>query len=499
MNIRAIGFYIGHLLRIEGVLLIPALLIALFRQEHEPLKALGITILILIVLSMALLSLGQRGPLWKRRREAGKARPVEGIHAREGFVITALGWICLSLFGALPFYLSGMIPRFIDCWFETVSGFTTTGATILTQIEGLPLSLLYWRSFTHWIGGMGVLVFLLAIIPMSKGNGETFHLLRAESPGPSVGKLTPTMRHTARLLYAIYVALTLMMIGFLLAGGMPLFDSVTHAFATAGTGGFSIKNASIAAYDSHYLQTVVAVFMVLFGVNFNVFYLLICKRASQALRSEELRVYLGIIIASTVIIALNILPQFESLGEAFHHSFFQVASIMTTTGFSTVDFNLWPELSRMILIALIIIGACAGSTGGGIKVARLIILCKSLTIEMRRMLRPRTVKVVCMDGKQLDSDVIRGVFAYLTAFIAVCLFSILCVSIENYDMETTVTSVLTCIGNVGPGLSVVGPMGNFSHFSVLSKLVLSADMLIGRLEIFPFILLFAPTTWKSRT
>ena len=337
MNIRAIGFYIGHLLRIEGVLLVPALLIALFRHEHASLRALGITILILAVLSMALLSLGRRGPFWKRRREAENSRSGEGIHAREGFVITALGWIALSLFGALPFYLSGAIPHFIDCWFETVSGFTTTGATILSEIEGLPMSLLYWRSFTHWIGGMGVLVFLLAIIPMSKGNGETFHLLRAESPGPSVGKLTPTMRHTARLLYAIYVALTVIMIGFLLAGGMPLFDSIVHAFGTAGTGGFSIKNASIAAYGSHYLQTTIAVFMVLFGVNFNVFYLILCKRASQALRSEELRAYLGILFGATVLIAFNILPQSQSLGDAFHHSFFQVASIMTTTGFSTVQ------------------------------------------------------------------------------------------------------------------------------------------------------------------
>ena len=499
MNIKAIGFYIGHILRIEGVLLVPALLIALFRHEQSALRAIGITILILMLLSMALLTLGRRGPFWKRRRDAEDSRFGEGIHAREGFVITALGWIVISLFGALPFYLSGVIPGFINCWFETVSGFTTTGATILSEIEALPMSLLYWRSFTHWIGGMGVLVFLLAIIPLSKGNGETFHLLRAESPGPSVGKLTPTMRHTARLLYAIYVALTVIMIGFLLAGGMPLFDSIVHAFATAGTGGFSIKNASIAAYDSHYLQTVIAVFMVLFGVNFNVFYLILCKRASQALRSEELRVYLGILFGATVIIAFNTLPQFSSLGNAFHHSFFQVASIMTTTGFSTVDFNLWPELSRMILVALIIIGACAGSTGGGIKVARAIILWKSLKSEMQRMLRPRTVKVVCMDGKQLDDHVIRGVFAYMTAFIAVCLLSILCISIENYDMETTVTAVLTCIGNVGPGLSVVGPTGNFSHFSTLSKLVLSANMLIGRLEIFPFILLFAPTTWKSRT
>ncbi len=497
MNIRAIGFYIGHILRIEGLLLIPALFIALFKGEQDALRAIGITILVLMVLGIALLALDDRGPFWKRRKTDDTAYG-RGIHAREGFVITALGWILLSLFGALPFYLSGTIPKFIDCWFETVSGFTTTGATILQTIEGLPMSLLYWRSFTHWIGGMGVLVFLLAIIPMSKGNGQTFHLLRAESPGPSVGKLTPTMRHTARILYAIYVVLTVIMVGFLLVGGMPLFDSIVHAFATAGTGGFSIKNSSIAAYDSQYLQIVIAVFMTIFGINFNVFYLILCGRISQALRSEELKVYLGIIVSATLLIALNILPQFGSVGEALHHSFFQVTSITTTTGFTTADFNLWPEFSKMILVALTIAGACAGSTGGGFKVARLVILWKALKNEMQRMLRPRTVRVVCVDGKRLDEHVVRGVFAYTTAFIVVCLFSILAISIENYDMATTVTSVLTCIGNVGPGLSVVGPTGNFSGLSVLSKLVLSADMLIGRLEIFPFILLFSPSTWKSR-
>lgn len=483
MNMKSVSYILGWILNVEAALMGLPLVTALLYGETQ-----GIA----FAVTMALCALV--GFLLTHKRAASPH-----FYAREGFVATALSWIVMSVFGCLPFYLSDEIPRFVDALFETVSGFTTTGASILSDVEHMSHCCMLWRCFTHWIGGMGVLVFLLAIIPLSKGNGETFHLLRAESPGPSVGKLTPTMRHTARLLYAIYVALTVIMIGFLLAGGMPLFDSIVHAFATAGTGGFSIKNASIAAYDSHYLQTVIAVFMVLFGVNFNVFYLILCKRASQALRSEELRVYLGILFGATVIIALNILPQFSSLGDAFHHSFFQVASIMTTTGFSTVDFNLWPELSRMILVALIIIGACAGSTGGGIKVARAIILWKSLKSEMQRMLRPRTVKVVCMDGKQLDDHVIRGVFAYMTAFIAVCLLSILCISIENYDMETTVTAVLTCIGNVGPGLSVVGPTGNFSHFSTLSKLVLSANMLIGRLEIFPFILLFAPTTWKSRT
>ena len=481
MNTSVIRYLLGYILKLEGfLLLLPCIVAGIYYEKS------GIYFLIVALISIAI------GFIFS----AKKPRDFT-FYLKEGCATTALGWVVLSIFGCLPFYISGEIPSFTDALFETISGFTTTGASILPEVESLSYCMNFWRCFTHWIGGMGVLVFLLAIIPLS--GGSNINLMRAESPGPSVGKLTPTMRHTARLLYAIYVALTVIMIGFLLAGGMPLFDSVVHAFATAGTGGFSIKNASIAAYGSHYLQTVIAVFMVLFGVNFNVFYLILCGRASQALRSEELRTYLGIIFGATFLIALNIQPQFSSLGDAFHHSFFQVSSIMTTTGFSTVDFNLWPEFSRMILIALIIIGACAGSTGGGIKVARVIILWKALKGEMQRMLRPRTVRVVCMDGKQLDSHVIRGVFAYMTGFIAVCLLSFLCISIENYDMETTVTSVLTCIGNVGPGLSIVGPMGNFSHFSIVSKLVLSADMLIGRLEIFPFILLFSPTTWKSRT
>ncbi len=497
MNIKAIGFYIGHILRIEGLLLVPALLIAMYRQEVSAFHGFGITILAVLAVGMLLLFLCSS----KGNRRGGKWSAHFGgeIHAKEGFVVTSLGWIVLSLFGALPFFISGAIPKFIDCWFETVSGFTTTGATILGEIESLPMSILYWRSFTHWIGGMGVLVFLLAIIPMSKGTGETFHILRAESPGPSVGKLTPRLRHTARILYLIYIVLTVVMVVLLLLGGMPLFDAVTTAFGTAGTGGFSIKNASIAAYDSLYLQIVIGVFMLIFGINFNVFYLVLCGRMAQAFKNEELRIYLGIILGSTLAIAINTMPQFSGFGEALHHSFFQVSSIMTTTGFATVDFNLWPQLSRMILVFLTIIGACAGSTGGGIKVARLVILGKSLKGAMQRMLRPRTVKAVCMDGKLLDDHVVHGVFAYMTAFVFICIVSILTVALENYDMESTVTAVFACIGNVGPGLSMVGPMGNFANFSVMSKLVLTADMLIGRLEIFPMLLLFSPSTWKSRT
>ena len=342
-----------------------------------------------------------------------------------------------------------------------------------------------------------MLVFIMAVLPLSEE--RSMHIMRAEVPGPQVGKLVPRIRHSSAITYLIYVALTVMLILLLCLGGMPFFDSVNHAMATAATGGFSVKAASIGFYNSAYIDVVTGVFMLLFGVNFSIYFLLIMRKFRPALKNSELHLYFGIAAFATLAIALDINGDYGGFWHSLRLSFFQVSSIMTTTGFSTVDFNLWPEFSRMILIALIIIGACAGSTGGGIKVARVIILWKALKGEMQRMLRPRTVRVVCMDGKQLDSHVIRGVFAYMTGFIAVCLLSFLCISIENYDMETTVTSVLTCIGNVGPGLSIVGPMGNFSHFSIVSKLVLSADMLIGRLEIFPFILLFSPTTWKSRT
>ncbi len=482
MNKRAICYFIGHILRLESIFMIPALLISLVNQEIASVHALLITVAALLICGHLLL-------FFKKGAE-------KGIHAREGFVTVALAWIVISFFGALPFWISGAIPNFIDAFFETVSGFTTTGSTILTDIERMPMGLLYWRSFTHWLGGMGILVFMLAVVPQSKGSGDSFHLLRAESPGPQVGKLVPTMRSSARILYGIYIGLTLLEIVLLLCGGMPLFDSIVNAFGTAGTGGFAIKNASIAAYNSYYLQGVIAVFMVLFGVNFSIYYLLLVKEFKQAWRNEELRAYLVIVLASTVVIALNILPQYSGIWQSLHHAFFQVSSIITTTGFATADFNQWPELSRTLLVVLMIVGACAGSTGGGMKVSRMLILWKSLKNEIQKLLHPRSIKVIRMDGKVVDASVTRGVNMFLVAYCLICIVSILLVSLDNFDFTSTVTAVLACINNVGPGLEMVGPVGNFSDFSWFSKLVLSGNMLIGRLEIFPMVLLFAPSVWK---
>lgn len=483
MNIKTIGFYMGHILRLLAVLMIPPLVIAVFL--HEKAAAVGLAATVAVTLGAGLLMLFFRKP------DQGGIRPLEG------YVTVALGWIFISLFGALPFFISRYIPSYVDSFFEVVSGFTTTGATILKDVEALPKSLLYWRSFTHWIGGMGVLVFILAIVPLNKGNGEGFHLLRAESPGPSVGKLNPTLRHTARTLYLIYIALTVLLIVLLLLGGMPLFDSILHAFGTAGTGGFSIKNASIAAYPSYYLQAVIAVFMVLFGINFNLYYSLLTGKGALTFRNEEFKAYVGIMAAATLIIAVNIYGIYGNVRDALHQSFFQVSSIMTTTGYATADFNKWPELSRLLLLGLMVIGASAGSTGGGVKVVRVVILWKALKVEVKRMLRPRTVKAILVDGKQIDGSVLRGVYAFSVAYIMISLFSMLLVSLDNFDMETTISSVFACIGNIGPGLSVVGPMGNYSTLSDFSKLVLSADMLLGRLEIFPLVLLFSPRVWRS--
>lgn len=483
MNIKTIGFYLGYILRSLAVLMIPPLLIALFLGEHAAVFGFGVAVASTLAAGLLLLIC--------RRPDVG------GIRPREGYVTVALGWIFISLFGALPFIASGYIPRFVDAFFEIVSGFTTTGATILADVEALPRSLLYWRSFSHWIGGMGVLVFVLAIAPLNRGNGESLHLLRAESPGPDVGKLTPTMRHTARTLYLIYIVLTLVLIGLLLAGGMPLFDSVVHAYGTAGTGGFSIKNLSIAAYPSHYLQFVIALFMALFGVNFNQYYYLITGKRMLALRNEEFRAYVGIMAAATLVIALNIYGVYGNARDALHHSFFQVSSIMTTTGYATANFDKWPQLSRLLLLGLMVVGASAGSTGGGMKVARIVILWKALKAETMRMLRPRSVKVLMMDGKRLEGNVLRGVFAFSVAYILILALSIVLVSLDDFDMDTTVSAVFSCMGNIGPGLSVVGPLGNFGVLSDFSKLVLSADMLLGRLEIFPLVLLFSPSLWRK--
>ena len=484
MNYRAVLRYLGQVLAIEALFMVPALLFSLYYGEPQAIRAFGLTIVLTFGVGFLLSRLKLR----------------DSIYAREGFVIVALSWMAMSFFGALPFWFSGAIPRFVDCWFETVSGFTTTGSTILTEIEGMDNGLLYWRSFTHWLGGMGVLVFLLAIVPLARGNGDALHLLRAESPGPAPGKMTPTIRQTSRALYGIYVVLTVVEIVLLLLGGMPAFDAVNNALATAGTGGFAIKNASIAAYPSPYIHLVIGVFMALFGVNFNLYYLLLLRNFRSVWKDEELRLYLGLMLGATVFIGLDILPgyQGQGAGKAFLDSFFQVSSVMTTTGFATADFNLWPQFSRLVLVLLMFFGASAGSTGGGIKISRLLILGKLMMREMRNMLRPRGVHVARMNGKSLEEDTIRGTAAFLVAYCGICGLSMLLISLENFSLETTVTSVIACINNIGPGLDMVGPMGNFSQFSAFSKIVLSLDMLFGRLEIFPMLLLFYPKIWKKR-
>ncbi len=481
MNIRAVLRLLGFVIIMLGIFMIPPTVIAFVLGENTKLPFMFIAAGLIVV--GALLTL----------LKSNKA-----ITAREGFATVALGWIVISLCGALPYCISGSIPSFIDSLFETASGFSTTGASILTDIESLPRSILYWRSFTNWLGGMGVLVFLLAVIPMSRGgSGDSFQLMRAESPGPSVGKITPTLRSSARILYLLYIGLTVLEMILLLCGGLPVFDSVTTALANAGTGGFSIRNASIAAYDSAYIQTVVTVFMILFGVNFNVFYLILLRKFRQAFRNEELWMYFGFIAVATTTILINIRHLYESFGKALLDSVFQVSSIITTTGFATADFDKWPEYSRCVLVFLMFIGASAGSTGGGMKISRMIILAKSVKTELHSIVRQREVKPVKMDGKTLDSAVLRGTHAYFVAYALICVVSVLFVSLDGFNFETTLTSVISCLNNIGPGLGMVGPTGNYAAFSGLSKIVLSLNMLIGRLEIFPILMLFSPSTWKK--
>ena len=481
MNIRAVLRLLGFVIIMLGIFMIPPTVIAFVLGENTKLPFMFIAAGLIVV--GALLTL----------LKSNKA-----ITARDGFATVALGWIVISLCGALPYCISGSIPSFIDSLFETASGFSTTGASILTDIESLPRSILYWRSFTNWLGGMGVLVFLLAVIPMSRGgSGDSFQLMRAESPGPSVGKITPTLRSSARILYLLYIGLTVLEMILLLCGGLPVFDSVTTALANAGTGGFSIRNASIAAYDSAYIQTVVTVFMILFGVNFNVFYLILLRKFRQAFRNEELWMYFGFIAVATTTILINIRHLYESFGKALLDSVFQVSSIITTTGFATADFDKWPEYSRCVLVFLMFIGASAGSTGGGMKISRMIILAKSVKTELHSIVRQREVKPVKMDGKTLDSAVLRGTHAYFVAYALICVVSVLFVSLDGFNFETTLTSVISCLNNIGPGLGMVGPTGNYAAFSGLSKIVLSLNMLIGRLEIFPILMLFSPSTWKK--
>ena len=484
MNYKMMGRFIGQIIAVEAVFMLPALLISAGCGESGAFKGFLYTLAIMLVLG---------GLLMITCRQAGRI-----FGAREGLVCVGLSWVILSLLGCLPFWFSREIPKFIDAFFEIVSGFTTTGSSILSNVEGLSKGLLYWRSFSHWLGGMGVLVFLLAIAPVGGGDkGFTMHLLRAESPGPDVGKLVPKMRQTAVILYLIYIVLTAINVIFLLAGGMTLFEAVCTAFGTAGTGGFGIKNDSIASY-SPYIQNVCTVFMFLFGVNFSCYYLLLLRQVKSVFKDEELRLYVGLAVLTVVLIVLNIRPMYGSLGETVRHAAFQVSSIMTTTGFATTDFDLWPSFSKGLLLMLMVVGACAGSTGGGLKCARVLLLFKSLRRNIRQVLNSRKVQVVRNNGKTVDERILANTNAYLAAYVIIIIVSFLLISLDGFSTGTNISAVLACFNNIGPGLEAVGPTCNFSAYSDFSKLVLILDMLAGRLEIFPILALFSRSTWTRR-
>ena len=483
MNYKMMGRFIARIIAIEMVFLLPALAISLFYREWDSVHGFLYTLGIMGVLA---------GLLFLLCRRAGKS-----FEAREGLVCVGLSWIILSLLGCLPFFISGRIPNFFDALFETVSGFTTTGASILSDVESMPKGLLYWRSFTHWVGGMGVLVFLLAISTGGEqGKGFTMHLMRAESPGPDVGKLVPKMKQTATILYVIYIAMTVLNFVFLIFGKMPVFDAVCTAFGTAGTGGFGIKNDSIASYSS-YIQIVTTVFMFLFGINFSCYYLLLLKQFRGVFRDEELRVYIGIVLSAIILISLNIYHLYGNLGETIKHASFQVSSIITTTGFSTTDFDQWPAFSKGILLMLMVVGACAGSTGGGIKVARVLLIFKILQRNIRKILNPRKVMVVRNNGRAVDEKVLDNTNAYLAAYVIILVAVYLIISLDGFSIGTNLSAVLACFNNIGPGMEAVGPMCNFSGYSNLSTLTLSIAMLAGRLEIFPILVLMSKSTWKE--
>ena len=486
MNYKMMGRFLAQILFIEGVLMLPPLGISLYCGDSPAVRGFLVAIAVALALAGVLHLLCKGAP--------------SAFYAKEGLVCVGLSWVVLSLVGCLPFYISREIPKYIDAFFEIVSGFTTTGASIVPEVERLSKGILYWRSFSHWVGGMGVLVFLLAIVPSGgKGQGFTMHLLRAESPGPDVGKLVPQMRKTAAILYIIYIVMTIINVIFLLVGDMPLFEAVCHAFGTAGTGGFGVKNDSMAGY-SPYLQNVTTIFMILFGINFSCYYLLLLRRFGSVFKDEELRMYIGIILASIGLITVDLWFRgyFPTLGETIRHASFQVGSIITTTGYATTDFDLWPSFSKTILLCLMVVGACAGSTGGGLKVARMLLLLKGARRNIRQTLNPRKVEVVRNNGNVVDEKVLANTNAYLAAYVLI-LFGILTViSLDGFSLGTNFSAVLCTFNNIGPGLEAVGPTCNFSAYSDLSTLVLSWGMLAGRLEIFPILVLFSSSTWKRR-
>lgn len=479
MNHRMISYVIGFVLKIEAALMALALAVALMYGEQSA-WALGITMGITLAAGFLI---GLKKPENKT------------IHVKEGLITVALSWIVMSLFGTLPFFISGTIPSYLDGLFEVVSGFTTTGASILTDIEILPKGILFWRSLTHWLGGMGILVFVLTILPIS--TGHSLHLMRAESPGPETSKLVSNMAKTAKILYSIYFAMTVIEIGALMIAGMSLYDAAVHAFGTAGTGGFSVRNLSIAAYDSVAIDTIITVFMILFGVNFSLYYLLLAKNFKQVFKSEELRIYIITIFVSMVIVTINILPLYSSVVESVRYSTFQVGSIITTTGYATTDTNIWPQLSKTVLILLMFFGASAGSTGGGLKAVRVLLLFKSAKRDVGKLLYPNTVKIVRLDNKKVSEDTISGVKTFFFIYMMITTISILLVSLNGYDLETSATAVIACINNIGPGFGMVGATGNYAAFSEFSKIVLSIDMLVGRLEVYPMLILFIPSIWRK--
>ncbi len=480
MNYRMIIYILGRMLGVEGLLmLIPAIVSFIYREKS------GIAFLaVSIVLGIIYLIFGKKRPQNRM------------IYAKEGFVIVAAAWVMWSVFGAVPFFISGCIPNYLDAFFETVSGFTTTGATILIDIEVIPKGMVFWRSLTLWIGGMGVLVFTMMLTSLDDQN--SMHLMRAEIPGPDADKLVPKARGTAKILYLIYFILTAATVGFLLLGDMDFYDALLHAFSTAGTGGFGNRNASVSYYGSAYIDGVIGVFMILFGVNFNIFFLLRMKEWKAVWKNEEVRTYLGIIAASSAVITINILGIYENVFRAFRYAAFQVSSVITSTGFYTANYNLWPELSKIILLCLIFVGSCAGSTGGGIKVSRFLILYKSIRQEIKRMLHPKAVTIVRINGKKVGKDTLRGVYMFFVCYVLILIASTLLISIDNFDFATTFSAVLAAMNNVGQGISLVGPSENFSIFSSLSKVVFCLDMLLGRLEIFPCLLLLEPDLWKRK-
>ena len=478
MNKKIVINVLGWALLLEAVCLLLPLICAIIYKEPE--------MYIFAVCSAICFAVGF---LFKSINPKNRS-----MYAKEGLASVSLSWIFLSIFGSLPFVMSGSIPNFIDALFETVSGFTTTGASILSDVEALPRSILCWRSFTHWIGGMGVVVFLVSLLRLSGGNN--LYLLKAESTGPAVGKLVPKVQSTAKILYGLYTLFTVVQMVLLILGGMGIFDAITISLGTAGTGGFGVLNSSAAEYTS-YQQIVITVFMLIFGVDFSIYYLVLVKKFKAAFKSEELRGYLGLVFASIVLIWINISPLFANVWQALKHSAFQVASIITTTGFATDDFDLWPQLSKSILVVLMFVGACAGSTGGGMKVSRIIISLKTIIKELKITAHPKSTHKITMNGRIVEHETIRSINVYMMAYFAIFVVSALIVSLDNFSFATTFTAVAATLNNIGPGLDAVGPTQNFGDFSVLSKLVFIFNMLVGRLEVFPMLILFSKYTWKK--